>query len=83
MKLGFVLFDYFPFGGLQRDCLRIASLCAAAGHEVTFFTRSWQGELPGNMQVNSSDVTASPSPRATAISSASLPKRSRVTRSTV
>ena len=51
MKLGFVLFDYFPFGGLQRDCLRIASLCAAAGHEVTFFTRSWQGELPGNMQV--------------------------------
>ena len=51
MKLGFVLFDYFPFGGLQRDCFRIASLCAAAGHEITFFTRTWQGEPPAHMKV--------------------------------
>ena len=51
MKLGFVLFDYFPFGGLQRDCLRIASLCAGQGHDVTFFTRTWQGDPPANMKV--------------------------------
>ncbi len=46
MKLGFVLFDYFPFGGLERDCFRIASLCAEQQHEVTIFTRTWQGDPP-------------------------------------
>lgn len=51
MKLGFVLYDYFPFGGLERDCFRIASLCAERGHEITFFTRTWQGEQPAHMKV--------------------------------
>ncbi len=51
MKLGFLLFDYFPFGGLQRDCLRIAQLCAQRGHEVTIFTRTWQGDRPSNVRV--------------------------------
>jgi UDP-glucose:(heptosyl)LPS alpha-1,3-glucosyltransferase len=51
MKLGFLLFDYFPFGGLQRDCLKIARLCAARGHGVTIFTRTWQGERPTEIQV--------------------------------
>lgn len=51
MKLGFVLFDYFPFGGLERDCVRIAGLCAAAGHAVTMLTRTWQGERPAGLAV--------------------------------
>src|SRR5437870_4256434 len=51
MKLGFLLFDYFPYGGLQRDCLKIAGLCAARGHAVTIFTRTWQGEPPANIAV--------------------------------
>jgi UDP-glucose:(heptosyl)LPS alpha-1,3-glucosyltransferase len=51
MKLGFLLFDYFPFGGLQRDCLKIAELCAARGHTVTIFTRTWQGEKPATLRV--------------------------------
>jgi UDP-glucose:(heptosyl)LPS alpha-1,3-glucosyltransferase len=46
MKLGFLLFEYFPFGGLQRDCLKIAELCAVRGHAVTIFTRTWEGERP-------------------------------------
>jgi UDP-glucose:(heptosyl)LPS alpha-1,3-glucosyltransferase len=51
MKLGFLLFDYFPFGGLQRDCLKIAQRCGQRGHEVTIFTRTWQGDRPGEVQV--------------------------------
>ena len=51
MKLGFLLFDYFPYGGLQRDCLKIAQLCAARGHDVTIFTRTWQGERPLDVRV--------------------------------
>ncbi len=51
MKLGFLLFDYFPFGGLQRDCLKVARLCAARGHDVTLFTRTWQGERAPEVKV--------------------------------
>lgn len=51
MKLGFILFDYFPFGGLQRDCVKIARTCAARGHAVTLLTRTWQGEQPSDLAV--------------------------------
>lgn len=52
MKLAFVLFNYFPYGGLQRDFYRIATLCHAQGHDITVFTMKWEGELaPEWMQV--------------------------------
>ena len=51
MKLGFILFDYFPFGGLQRDCLNIARLSAQRRHTVTIFVRAWQGERPPGIGV--------------------------------
>ena len=51
MKLGFILFDYFPFGGLQRDCVKIADQCVKRGHSVTIFTRTWQGDRPAGIDV--------------------------------
>lgn len=51
MKLGFILFDYFPFGGLQRDCLKIARLGTQRGHAVTVLARTWQGERPPEINV--------------------------------
>ncbi len=51
MKFGFLLFDYFPFGGLQRDCLQVARACVARGHSVTIFTRTWQGDRPDRIAV--------------------------------
>ena len=50
-KILFLLFDYFPFGGLQRDCLAIARLCASRGHDVTIFTRTWRGEQPKEIKI--------------------------------
>lgn len=48
MRLAFCLFKYFPFGGLQRDFLRIAKACVARGHIVDVYTMSWDGEYePG------------------------------------
>lgn len=44
MKLAFCLFNYFPFGGLQRDFLRIARESMARGHEVHVYTMEWEGE---------------------------------------
>lgn len=52
MKLAFVLFKYFPFGGLQRDMLHIAQTCQARGHEIHIFTLSWTGERPEGMDVH-------------------------------
>lgn len=47
MKLAFVIFKYFPYGGAQRDMLRIARDCAARGHEVRIYTGQWRGDPPG------------------------------------
>lgn len=47
----FCLFKYFPFGGLQRDFLRIAEGCAAQGYGVRVYTLSWEGALPAGFDV--------------------------------
>lgn len=44
MKLAFCLFRYFPYGGLQRDFVRIAKACRARGHEIEVYTMRWEGE---------------------------------------
>jgi len=46
MKIGFVLYDYYPFGGLQEDCLATAVAVTQRGHEAHIFTRTWKGEQP-------------------------------------
>lgn len=46
MKFAFVIFKYFPFGGAQRDMMRIARESVKLGHEVHVFTLSWQGPMP-------------------------------------
>jgi len=51
MKLAFCLYKYFPFGGLQRDFLRIAQACLQRGHEVVVYTMRWEGEVPAGLQV--------------------------------
>lgn len=51
MKLAFLIFKYYPYGGLQRDCLRLAKFCADQGHEVQIMTLQWQGEQPDNLEI--------------------------------
>ncbi|MBW2329856.1 MAG: glycosyltransferase family 4 protein [Deltaproteobacteria bacterium] len=51
-KFAFCLFKYFPFGGLQRDFLRIAKVCLERGHQVDVYTGSWQGEIPDGLDVS-------------------------------
>jgi len=52
MQFAFTLIKYFPFGGLQRDFLRIAESCLARGHQVDVFTPDWQGDVPSGLNVN-------------------------------
>jgi UDP-glucose:(heptosyl)LPS alpha-1,3-glucosyltransferase len=51
MKFAFVIFKYFPYGGVQRDMLRIAEDCAKLGHQVTIYTGEWRGDLPANPNI--------------------------------
>ena len=51
MRLTFVLFHYFPYGGLERDMLTMAHACRARGHEVTIYTAAWQGPKPADIAV--------------------------------
>lgn len=51
MKIAFCLFKYFPYGGLQRDFLRIARLCFERGHEVVVYTMRWDGEIEPGLRI--------------------------------
>ncbi len=51
MKLAFCLYKYFPYGGLQRDFLRIAMVCKSRGHQIQVFTLSWQGDRPEGFDI--------------------------------
>ena len=51
MQLAFCLYKYFPFGGLQRDFLRIALACQARGHAIRVYTLEWSGEVPAGFEV--------------------------------
>lgn len=46
--LAFCLFNYFPYGGLQRDFLRIALKCQQMGAAIRVYTMRWEGPaIPG------------------------------------
>ena len=58
MQLAFCLYKYFPFGGLQRDFMRIALACQARGHSIRVYTLEWTGEIPDGFNVLVVPVTA-------------------------
>ena len=51
MRLAFLLYKYFPFGGLQRDFMRIALACQARGHAIRVYTLEWNGDVPSGFEV--------------------------------
>lgn len=58
MRTAFCLFKYFPYGGLQRDFLDIATMRREAGDDVFVYTRSWQGDRPDGMVIREIDSKA-------------------------
>ncbi|WP_213134320.1 glycosyltransferase family 4 protein [Citrobacter sp. FP75] len=58
MIIAFCLYKYFPYGGLQRDFLRVAQTVAARGHHVQVFTQQWQGERPEDLEIILVPVTS-------------------------
>ncbi|MGK7247328.1 glycosyltransferase family 4 protein [Buttiauxella agrestis] len=58
MIIAFCLYKYFPFGGLQRDFMRIAQTVASRGHHVRVYTQSWEGEHPTEFELITVPVTS-------------------------
>jgi UDP-glucose:(heptosyl)LPS alpha-1,3-glucosyltransferase len=58
MQLAFILYKYFPFGGLQRDFMRIALECQRRGHAIRVYTMIWEGEIPDGFEVLIAPVKA-------------------------
>lgn len=58
MKVAFAIVSLFPNGGLQRDCMAIARLLDAQGHQVTIFTSRVIGDLGGDIRVEVLPVRA-------------------------
>lgn len=46
MRFAFVLFSYFPYGGLQQDMVKILNACRQRKVEVTIYCMDWEGEIP-------------------------------------
>ncbi|MBP5586947.1 MAG: glycosyltransferase family 4 protein [Lentisphaeria bacterium] len=46
MKFLLAIYKYNPFGGLQRDTLRLIQELTGRGHEVVVFTTAWDGPEP-------------------------------------
>ncbi len=55
-KLAFVLFKYFPYGGLQRDMCRIAQACRSWGHRIHVYCLSWEGPVPDGFLVHQAEI---------------------------
>lgn len=51
MKFAFCLFAYFPYGGLQRDCMRMLRESQARGHVVDLYTGAWEGPREEDVNV--------------------------------
>lgn len=58
MKVALVLFDWFPHGGLQRDCMRIALALVEQGAEVEVICMSWEGAVPEGIKPVISELSA-------------------------
>lgn len=51
MRLAFLIYNYFPYGGQQRDFLRVLESCQSHGHDITIYTMKWEGPKPSNARI--------------------------------
>ena len=51
MTFALFLQHYFPYGGLQRDALRLVQAAQEQGHAPTLIVSTWEGEKPEDLDV--------------------------------
>ncbi len=60
MKLAFCIFKYYPFGGLERNFIRITEECLKRGHSITIFTMAWNGDMPAALNCGECKIVKVP-----------------------
>jgi len=63
VRLAFLLYKYFPYGGLQRDFLRLLEEVQQRGHACRVYCISWQGERPQGLELRLVPASATSSHR--------------------
>ena len=60
MKIAFCIFKYFPFGGIQRDLMKMVAECRSRGHGVRIYAIHWRddGPLPDGVDLKLVPVKA-------------------------
>ena len=60
MKIAFCIFKYFPFGGIQRDLMKMVAECRSRGHGVRIYAIHWRddGPLPDGVELKLAPVKA-------------------------
>ena len=60
MKIAFCIFKYFPFGGIQRDMMKMVAECRRRGHGVRIYAIHWrdEGPLPDGVDLRLAPVKA-------------------------
>lgn len=56
MRLAFAIFKYYPFGGLERNFLRITDECLKRGHTVKILTMRWDGDVPKTLRTPKCEI---------------------------
>lgn len=51
MLIGFCLYRWFPYGGLQRNLVKIALECQKRGHSIRVYTLKWEGDVPEGFEL--------------------------------
>lgn len=63
MRIAFLLYKYFPYGGMQRDFLRLLQAVQQRGHACRVYCIGWQGEQPEEVELCLVPVSAASSHR--------------------
>ena len=50
-KIALILFNYFPYGGLQRDFYSIATELKSRGFDLKVYTSTWDGDNPEDFKI--------------------------------
>ena len=51
MQIAFCIFKYFPYGGIQRDLLKMSRECRARGMRVRIYAVRWLADPPEDMEL--------------------------------
>lgn len=58
MRLAFLLYKYFPYGGMQRDFRRFVEQSIELGHQCRVYYISWQGDTFADADMREVPVSA-------------------------